>query len=183
MSKSEQQKMCEIGSTILSCAIPKRNEAQHYRLRSIIFLHIKANKTYKKQIGLIEEYYDDKWSNFALVLKENGDLNNAEQLVAQVIDMRKKLLGAEHPATLTSMAILANTYRDQGRWDEAELLFSHVYNLNLQLGAENPDTLTSKENQASTYRDQGRWNDAEQLEVQVMDMRKKLLGAEHLWQI
>ena len=179
MSKSEQQKMCEIGSTILSCAIPKRNEAQHYRLRSIIFLHIKANKTYKKQIGLIEEYYDDKWSNFALVLKENGDLNNAEQLVAQVIDMRKKLLGAEHPATLTSMAILANTYRDKGRWDEAELLFSHVYNLNLQLGAENPDTLISKENTASTYRDQGRWNDAEQLEVQVMDMRKKLLGAEH----
>jgi hypothetical protein len=30
-----------------------------------------------------------------------------------------------------------------------------------------------------TYRNQGKWNEAEQLEVQVMDMRKKLLGAEH----
>jgi hypothetical protein len=43
-------------------------------------------------------------------------------------------------------------------------------------------------NLASTYRNQGRWNEAEQLEVQVMDMRKKLLGAEHpdtltVWQI
>jgi hypothetical protein len=36
-------------------------------------------------------------------------------------------------------------------------------------------------NLASTYRNQGRWNEAlaEQLEVQVMDLRKKLLGAEH----
>ena len=33
MSKSEQQKMCEMGSTILSCAIAWRFEAQDYRLR------------------------------------------------------------------------------------------------------------------------------------------------------
>ncbi|KAF8797466.1 hypothetical protein BYT27DRAFT_7265694 [Phlegmacium glaucopus] len=32
-------------------------------------------------------------------------------------------------------------------------------------------------NLASTYGDQGRWNEAEQLEVQVMDMRKKLLAS------
>ena len=32
MSKSEQQKMCEIGRTILSCAIPWRFESQNYRL-------------------------------------------------------------------------------------------------------------------------------------------------------
>ena len=35
------------------------------------------------------------------------------------------------------------------------------------------------ENLARTYSDQGRWSEAEQLEVQVMEMRKKLLGAEH----
>ena len=34
-------------------------------------------------------------------------------------------------------------------------------------------------NLASTYRHQGRWSEAEQLEVQVMDMTKKLLSAEH----
>ena len=27
---------------------------------------------------------DDKWANFALVLWENGDLNNAEELKAKV---------------------------------------------------------------------------------------------------
>ena len=99
MSKSEQKKMCEIGSAILSCAIPWRFETQNYRLRRIIFPHIKAIIMYGRQIGLIKQYYDDEWTNFALVLKENGDLNNAEQLEIQVMDMRKKLLGAEHPDT------------------------------------------------------------------------------------
>ncbi|KAH8758834.1 hypothetical protein BGZ57DRAFT_907136 [Hyaloscypha finlandica] len=32
----------------------------------------------------------------------------------------KRVLGAEHPLTLSSMANLAATYRDQGRWKEAE---------------------------------------------------------------
>jgi len=35
------------------------------------------------------------------------------------------------------------------------------------------------ENLASTYQNQGRRNEAEQLKVQVMDMRKKALDAEH----
>ena len=34
-------------------------------------------------------------------------------------------------------------------------------------------------NLAATYWNQGRWNEAEQLEVQVMNIRKKLLGAQH----
>jgi len=34
-------------------------------------------------------------------------------------------------------------------------------------------------NLACTYHDQGRWNEAEQLQVQVVDMRHKVLGAQH----
>ena len=178
MSKSEQHKMCEIGSTILSCAIPERHETQNYRLQ--IFPHIKANKMHERKIGLAEKYYDDKWTNFALVLRENGDLNNAEQLEIQVMDMRKKLLGAEHPDTLTSMADLAITYRDQGRWNEAEQLDVQVMETRKKLfGTEHPKTLTSMANLASTYRRQGRWNETENLRVQVMNMTKKLLGPEH----
>src|SRR5437588_738312 len=35
---------------------------------------------------------------------------------------RKRVLGQEHPDTLTSMANLASTYRNQRRWKEAEEL-------------------------------------------------------------
>jgi Tetratricopeptide repeat len=38
------------------------------------------------------------------------------------LDMRKKLLGAEHPDTISSMGNLANTYSNQKRWNEAEQL-------------------------------------------------------------
>ena len=40
----------------------------------------------------------------------------------QVMETRKRVLGDEHPDTLTSMANLAATYRNQGRWNGAEEL-------------------------------------------------------------
>ena len=180
LSRFEQQKMCEIGSTILSCAIPDEYESQHYRLRRIIFPHIKANKKHERQIGLAEKYYDDKWANFALVLMENGDLNNAENMWVHIMDMRKTLLGPEHSDTLNSMAYLASTNKDQGRCTEAEQLQVQVMDIREKLfGAEHPATINSMAHLASTYRIQGRWKEAEQLEVQVMDMTNKLLGADH----
>ena len=122
MSKSDQQKNCLLGSTILSCAISWEFETQDYKLGRLIFPYIKANMLHEKQIGLIKRYYDDKWNNSELVLRENCDFNIAEHLEVQVMDMRKKLLGAEHPDTLICMANLASTYKDQGRWIEAEQL-------------------------------------------------------------
>ena len=180
MTKSEQQKMCEMGSTILSCAIPKTFETQDYRLRRIIFPHIKANILHEMQKGLIKKYYDDKWIKFALVLWENGDSNNTEKLEVQVMDMRKKLLGEKHPDTLISMGYLARTYWDQGRWNEAEQLQLQVMEMTKKLlGLEHPHTLNSMANLAITYWNKGRWNEAEQLQLQVMEMTKKLLGPEH----
>jgi len=180
MLKSEQQRIYHMGSIILSSAIPWGFTSQDFTLRRLIFPHIKANELHGSQMGLVKQYYDDKCTSFALVMRENGDWNNAEQLDSQVMDMRKKLLGAEHPDTLTSMANLAVTYWNQGRWKEAEQLGVQVTDIRKKLlGEEHPDTLASMENLANTYCNQGRWNEAEQLGVQVMDTRKKLLGTEH----
>ena len=38
------------------------------------------------------------------------------------METSKKKLGVDHPDTLTSMANLASTYRNQGRWEVAEEL-------------------------------------------------------------
>ena len=180
MRKSEQQKIWQMGGIILSCAIPQTLKSEDYALQHLIFPHIKAHQTYGSEMGLSEPYYDDKWFNFSVVMKENGEWNNAEQLEVQIMDMRKKLLGAEHPHTLISMANIVVTYKNQGKWIEAEQLEVQVMDMRKKLlGAEHPDTLSSMANIAATYRNQGKWIEAEQLEVQVMDMRKKLLGAEH----
>ena len=180
MMKSEQQRMWQLGGTILSCEIPQGFTSQDYALRQLLFLHIKANELHEHQMELKKQYYDDKYINFALVMGENGDWKNAESLEIEVMDMRKKLLGEEHPDTLTAMENLANTYFNQGRWNEAEQLEVQVMNMTKKLlGEEHPDTLTAMGNLGLTYRSQGRWNEAEQLEVQVMGMRKKLLGEKH----
>jgi hypothetical protein len=159
MSKSEQQRMCEIGGIILSCAISWRFESQDYALRQLIFPHIKANELHRRQIGYSKQYYDNMSSKFSQVMGENGDWDNAEQLEVQVMDMRKKLLGAEHPGTLISIANLAITYWKQGRWNEAEQLQVQVMDMRMKLlGAEHPDTLNSIADLAVTYCDQRRWN-------------------------
>ena len=79
------------------------------------------------------------------------------------MDMRKKLLGEEHPETLTSMGNLATTYWKLRRWNKAEQLEVQVMDMTMKLlGEEHPDTLTSMGNLATTYWKLGRWNEAEQ---------------------
>ena len=51
----------------------------------------------------------------------------------------KRVLGQEHPSTLTSMANLASTFWSQGRWKEAEELEVQVMETSLRvLGQEHP---------------------------------------------
>jgi hypothetical protein len=95
------------------------------------------------------------------------------------MELSKRILGAEHPDTLRSMASLATTYGQQGRC-KAEKLQVDVMELSKRLlGAEHPDTLTSMASLAATYGQQRRWNEAEKLQVDVMELSKRLLGAEH----
>jgi hypothetical protein len=78
------------------------------------------------------------------------------------MEARTRVLGAEHPHTLTSIGNLAATYENQGRWKEAEELEVQVMETRKRdLGAEHPDTLMSISNLAATYRIQGRWKEAE----------------------
>ena len=123
-------------------------------------------------MGLTKKYYDDKWNSFIFVLREVQDWKHAEQLGVQILNMRKKLLGAVHLHILCSMAILASMYSSQRRLNEAEQLEVQVLDMRKRLlGAEHPGTLISMGNLARTYADKGKWDEAEQLEIQVLDMR------------
>lgn len=77
----------------------------------------------------------------------------AEGLKVSVLEARKRVLGEEHPSTLNSMANLAATHSDQGRWKEAEELKLSVLEARRRLlGEEHPDTLNSMANLALTYK-------------------------------
>ncbi|KAB5581159.1 hypothetical protein GE09DRAFT_1168377 [Coniochaeta sp. 2T2.1] len=109
-----------------------------------------------------------------------GQWRDAEGFLIQATNIRKELLGEEHPSTLTSLGDLALTYSNQGRWKEAESLEVKVGETSKRvLGEEHSDTLISMGNLATTYRNQDRWKEAESLDVQVMEAMKRVLGEEH----
>jgi hypothetical protein len=61
-----------------------------------------------------------------------------------VMEKRKRLLGDDHPDTLRSMASLAVTYGNQGRWDDAATLgVMVVEKMKWVLGDAHPDTIMS----------------------------------------
>ncbi|KAF6842206.1 Kinesin light chain 5 [Colletotrichum musicola] len=131
-----------------------------------------------------EERNQLEWSklltNVSWYLVMLGNYSRAEVIVRQAVTIRTEILGQEHPSTLTSMANLASTYWNQGRWKEAEELEVRVMETRKTvLGEDHPSTLTSMANLASTYTDQGRWKEAEELEVRVMETSLRVLGEEH----
>ncbi|KAF8312781.1 hypothetical protein F5887DRAFT_1090554 [Amanita rubescens] len=66
----------------------------------------------------------------------------AEKMHLEVMNTRKTKLGLDHPDTLVCMHDLANTYSNQGRWDEAEKMHLDVMNTRkTKLGLDHPDTL------------------------------------------
>jgi hypothetical protein len=60
------------------------------------------------------------------------------------MEIRKRVLGAEHPSTLTSMANLAYTWKEQGRDAEAIHLIAQCLAVQMRiLGADHPNTHNS----------------------------------------
>ena len=142
--------------------------------------HIEFMEGFAAQYGLCNATLLDASTWAAIYLNECGLYQKAASMHRQTWERRKAAIGEEHPDTLTSMANLAATYRNQGRWKEAEELNVGVVETTKRvLGEEHPDTLTSMANLASTYRNQERWKEAEELNVGVMETRKRVLGEEH----
>lgn len=132
------------------------------------------NKDEKSRMDLMWRY--------AMCLYADGRWDEAEIPIIQVLDMDKRVLGAEHPDTLTSMANLASTYRNQGRWDTAEELEVQVMETSKKkLGAEHPDTLTSMANLAFTWKGQGRIVKATNLMSECVQRRQRVLGVNHYY--
>ena len=53
-------------------------------------------------------------NNLAQTLQAQGDLPGARKIQEQVLDASRRVLGGEHPDTLTSMNNLAGTLEAQG---------------------------------------------------------------------
>jgi len=118
--------------------------------------------------------------NLANLYQGQGRYDEAESLHLQTLELRKRVLGEEHPDTLMSADNLAMIYGAQGRYDEAEPLNLEALEIFKRvLGEEHPHTVASMNNLAELYENQGRYNEAEPLVLEALEIRKRVLGEEH----
>ena len=119
--------------------------------------------------------------NEAGKLYREGYLDKAEKVCRTALVIRERVLGAEHPDTLSSRNNLAIVLFSRAKYGEAEkehravlAIFERV------LGAEHPDTLGSRNNLAKALFAQGKFADAEAEYRAVLAIFERVLGAEHL---
>ena len=109
-----------------------------------------------------------------------GRLTEAITLNVQLLTDRIRVLGEDHPDTLTILNNLAGAYESAGRLDEAITLNVQLLTDSIRiLGPDHPDTLTSRNNLAGAYESAGRLDEAITLYEQVLPDRTRILGEDH----
>ncbi|HXJ58398.1 MAG TPA: tetratricopeptide repeat protein, partial [Verrucomicrobiae bacterium] len=105
--------------------------------------------------------------------------DEALKLREEVLTLRRKVSGPEHPETLSAMQNLAISY-DANRWDEALKLREELLPLSRKVnGREHPNTLWAMRNLANSYAAANRPDEALKLREEVLALRRKVLGPEH----
>jgi hypothetical protein len=78
-------------------------------------------------------------NNLALTLSARGDLDGAQRYQERVLEAETRILGAEHPDTLTSMLNLAETLQARGDLEGALQRAEHVLAVAMRrFGREHP---------------------------------------------
>jgi tetratricopeptide (TPR) repeat protein len=119
-------------------------------------------------------------NNLALLYLYQGRYEQSETLFTKVLETRQRVLGADHPDTLRTMANLGVLYRGRANYAQAESLCMRAWEVQRRvLGEEHPDTLTSLINLADLDRDQGRYEQAQARYTKVLEVRRRVLGHQH----
>jgi tetratricopeptide (TPR) repeat protein len=106
----------------------------------------------------------------AAMLHAQGRYGEAEDVERQILQSSERVLGSDHPETLSSMNNLAQTLYAQGDLAGARKLQEQVVEARARLlGKEHPNTLTSLNNLAQTLYAQGDLAGARKLQEQVLE--------------
>ena len=122
----------------------------------------------------------DAAANLAASLSDQGKHDEAEKMEREVLAVEKRVLGAEHPHTLSTAGNLAASLSSQRKYDESEKMEREVLAVKQRvLGAEHPDTLNIAGNLAASLSRQRKYDEAEKMEREVLEVMKRVMGAEH----
>jgi hypothetical protein len=114
------------------------------------------------------------------LLSKEGKHAEAEQIEREVLSVHTRVLGAEHPDTLTSSNNLAVSLSLQGKYAEAECVIRDVLHARRRaLGEDHLETLKTAENLVGSLWGQHKYEEAELIQREVLDVRRQVLGNKH----
>ena len=161
-----------------------------------ISLRIDLHRAAQDEFGHVRHPAMQPWVARAedLVLASGDGQRTATQLVlagwlgrawrfgeaTAVVEEVARILGPEHPDTLTARHNLATSYDSAGHISDALTLREQVLaDRERILGPEHPDTLIARHNLAASYYYAGRTDDALKLHERVLAEHERILGPEH----
>ena len=119
-------------------------------------------------------------SRLGLFLNDNGQYSSAKPLLNLTVAIDTRLLGPEHPNTLSSLNHLANLLFNLGDISDADSIFLRVKDASERtLGLEHPDTLSFLNNFAILRKNTGDLATAENLYNTALERSERTLGNDH----
>jgi Flp pilus assembly protein TadD len=113
----------------------------------------------------------------ATLLRQKGELSEAEHLYRRVLEVRREVQGEKHYATFTAMNNLAGLLEEEGQLDEAEKIFRDGLAKRIEvLGEENRDTLVTMNNLALLLANEKKLDEAEALQRRALAIKMRVLG-------
>ena len=104
-------------------------------------MHRQALKDREKRLGLDHPDTLISVHNLAVVLRHQGNYEEAESTSRRALEGEEKSLGLLHPGTLMSVWNLAYLFYDQGDYDQATSLTQRAFaGFQKTLGADHPRT-------------------------------------------
>ncbi len=119
-------------------------------------------------------------NNAATYLQRRGEPAVSLPLFERALQLRRGMLGQQHPDTLTSARSLALNLRALGQYELARRLNEDTLVRSRRvLGEEHPDTLTSANNLALDLWALRQYEAARRLVQDILTRRRRLLGEDH----
>jgi len=111
-----------------------------------------------------------------LTYQKMGDNEAARPHLERVLEIRRKHLGEEHPATLASLSRLGMLYSNWGRYEQAEPLLARALDIRKRvLGEEHPDTVESMSDLSWQYMCEARFEEGMALAARALEIGQRVL--------
>ncbi|KAH7385972.1 hypothetical protein BKA66DRAFT_490292 [Pyrenochaeta sp. MPI-SDFR-AT-0127] len=169
----------KVALEIMAASFPN-GEPETWATCRILVPHSRKMFSYVSQEWEAKLCWATTITNTAWYLFWMGDFVTAKSMCRSAVAVREKVLGEEHPETLTSVSYLGSVLERQGKYEEAEAMYQRaLQGLEKILGAEHSDTLISVSNLGSVLERQGKYEEAEAMHQRALQGGEKVLGAEH----